>query len=89
MSIGGSARTRDGEEGTREGKKNNEQEVKENKTILKFWRVTIRGAQPSPRLYEEFCLSEGFLEASARSTGFCGLRRVLRGSAGFSEVFRG
>ena len=58
----------------------------------------MRGAQPSARLSEEICLSEGsagfsqralrgLSEGSAGSLrGVCG---VLRGSAGFSEVFRG
>ena len=55
--------------------------------LLKFRRVTIRGAQPSARLSEEICLSEGSAEVSQRALrGLCG---VLRGSVGFSEVFRG
>ena len=70
-------------------------------TVLKFRRFTIRGAQPSARLSEEICLSEGSAGVSQRALrgslrGFCGpprgcagLRRVVRGSAGFSEVFRG
>ena len=64
--------------------------------ILKFRRVTIRGAQPSARLSEEICLSEGSAgvspEGSARglSEGSAGsLRGVLRGSVGFSEGCRG
>ena len=54
---------------------------------LKFRRVTIRRAQASAGLSEEICLSEGFLEASARVS-----QRVLRGSAGFCGgrgIFRG
>ena len=47
----------------------------------------MRGAQPSARLSEEICLSEGFAGVSQRalrgSAGFCG------GPQGFSEVFRG
>ena len=66
--------------------------------LLKFRRVTIRGAQPSARLSEEICLSEGSAGVSQRALrglsggsagslrGFCG---ALRGSAGFAEVFRG
>ena len=59
--------------------------------ILKFQRVTIRGAQPSARLSEEICLSEGSAGVSPRalrglSEGSAG---SLRGSAGFSEGFRG
>ena len=42
--------------------------------FLKFRRVTIRGAQPSARLSEKICLSEGSAGVSPR---------VLRGSAGF------
>ena len=67
-------------------------------TILKFRRVTIRGAQPSARLSEEICLSEGSAGVSPRALrglsegsagslrGLCG---VSGGSAGFSEVFGG
>ena len=58
------------------------------KALLKFRRVTIRGAQPPERLSEEICLSEG---SSGVSPGFCGVspgfcggpqdfRKVLRGS---------
>ena len=55
--------------------------------FLKFRRVTIRGAQPSARLSEEICLSEGSAGVSERaprglSEGSAG---SLRGSAGFSE----
>ena len=65
--------------------------------FLKFWRVTIREAQPSARLSEGICLSEGSAGVSQRalrgslgdSEGSAGLCGVLRGSAGFSEVFRG
>ena len=51
----------------------------------KFWRVTIRGAQPSARLSEEIA-SQRALRKSLR--GLCGVSpRVLRGlsegSAGF------
>ena len=62
--------------------------------LLNFRRVTIRGAQPSARLSEEICLSEG---SAGSLRGFCGgfsegsagvSPRVLRGSAGFSEGFR-
>ena len=44
--------------------------------ILKFWRVTIRGAQPSARLSEEICLSEGSAGVSQRP-----LRGLSEGSA--------
>ena len=59
--------------------------------ILKFRRVTIRGAQPSARLSEEICLSEGSAGVSQRALrgslrGFC---RALRGSAGVHGIFRG
>ena len=55
-----------------------------------FRRVTIRGAQPSARLSEEICLSEGSAGVSERalrglSEGSAG---SLRGYAGFSEGFR-
>ena len=61
--------------------------VKRGDSILKFRRVTIRGAQPSATLFEEICLSEG-------SAGLCGVSlRVcagsLRGSAGVRGIFRG
>ena len=62
---------------------------------LKYHRVTIRGAQPSTRLSEEICLSEPSAGVSQRalrgglSEGSAGLSGVLRGSAEFSEVFRG
>ena len=51
-------------------------------------------AQPSARLSEEICLSEGFAGVSQRALrGLCGVSpRALRGSAGsagFSEGFRG
>ena len=58
-------------------------------TLLKFRRVTIQVAQPSARLSEEICLSEG---SAGSLRGFCGglsegsagvSPRVLRGSAGF------
>ena len=59
--------------------------------LLKFRRVTIRGAQPSARLSEGNLplrgLCGGLSEGSAGSLrGFCG---ALRGSVGFSEVFGG
>ena len=61
--------------------------------ILKFRRVTIRGAQPSARLSEEIYLSEGSTGVSQRPLGggrvLRGLCGVLRVSAGFSEVFWG
>ena len=48
----------------------------QNATPLKFRRVTIRGAQPSARLSEEICLSEGSAGVSPRAlrafAGFCG-----------------
>ena len=56
--------------------------------FLKLRRVTIRGAQPSARLSEEICLSEGSAGVSeraprGRSAG------SLRGSAGVRGIFRG
>ena len=59
--------------------------------ILKFRRVTIRGAQPSARLSEDICLSEGSAGVSPRalrglSEGSAG---TLRGSAGVRGIFRG
>ena len=45
-------------------------------TLLKLQRVTIQGAQPSPRLSEEICLSEVSAGVSPRV-----LRGSLRGSA--------
>ena len=58
--------------------------------VLKFRRVTIRGAKPSARLSEEICLSEGSAGVSQRARGslrgFCG---ALRGSAGVRGIFRG
>ena len=54
--------------------------------FLKFRRVTIRGAQPSVRLSEEICLSEGSAGVSRRvlqgSAGFCGVRGIFRGFSG-------
>ena len=60
-------------------------------SILKFRRVTIRGAQPSARLSEEIRLSEGSAGVSPRaprglSEGSAG---SLRGSAGVRGIFRG
>ena len=59
--------------------------------LLKFRRVTIRGAQPSARLSEEIYLSEGSAGVSQRALrGLCGVSpRVLRGSAGVRGIFRG
>ena len=59
--------------------------------LLKFRRVTIRGAQPSARLSEEICLSEGSAGVSQRaprglSEGSAG---SLWGSAGVRGIFRG
>ena len=59
--------------------------------FLKSRRVTIRGAQPSARLSEEICLSEGSAGVSQRalrglSEGSAG---SLRGSAGVRGIFRG
>ena len=59
--------------------------------LLKFRRVTIRGAQPSARLSEEIGLSEGSAGVSERaprglSEGSAG---SLRGSAGVRGIFRG
>ena len=59
--------------------------------ILKFRRVTIRGAQPSASLSEEICLSEGSAGVSPRvprglsegSAGLCG------GPRDFPRVFGG
>ena len=61
------------------------------KNFLKFRRVTIRGAQPSARLSEEICLSEGSAGVSQRalrglSEGSAG---SLRGPAGVRGIFRG
>ena len=53
-------------------------------SVQKFWRVTIRGSEPSVRLSEVICLSERFLEASAGVSS-----RVLPGSAGFCGGFVG
>ena len=55
--------------------------------LLKFRRVTIRGAQPSARLSEEICLSEGSTGVSQRA-----LRGLCEGSAGSLRgrgIFRG
>ena len=59
--------------------------------FFKFRRVTIRGAQPSARLSEEICFSEGSAGVSQRalrglSEGSAG---SLRGSAGVRGIFRG
>ena len=59
--------------------------------FLKLRRVTTRGAQPSARLSEEICLSEGSAGVSQRVLGgslrgFCG---ALRGSAGVHKFFGG
>ena len=52
--------------------------------ILKFRRVTIRGAQPSARLSEEICLSEGSVGVSQRALrgSLQGLCRVSPGLLG-------
>ena len=65
--------------------------LKDSLHLLEFRRVTIWGAQPSARLSEEICLSEG---SPGSLRGLCGvspgaLRGLSGGSAGFSEVFRG
>ena len=55
---------------------------------LKFRRVTIRGAQPSARLSEEICLSEGSAGVSPRvlrSAGFCGCPRDFQRFFGGSD----
>ena len=63
--------------------------------ILKFRRVTIRGAQPSARLSEEICLSEGSAGVSQRALrgslrGFCGVSAgFCRGPRDFPRVFGG
>ena len=58
--------------------------------FLEFRRVTIRGAQPSARLSEEICLSEGSAGVPQRalrglSEGSAG---SLRSSAGVRRIFR-
>ena len=58
--------------------------------LLRFWRVTIWGAQPSTRLSEEIYLSEGSQGPLRGSLwGFCGVTAglcgTLPGSTGFSE----
>ena len=63
------------------------QAQRRSEVLLKFRRVTIRGAQPSARLSEEICLSEGSAGISERalrglSEGSAG---SLRGSAGVFE----
>ena len=64
-----------------------------NRTLLKFRRVTIRGAQPSARLSEEICLSQGSAGVSQRalrglSEGSAGSLRGLCGvSAGVRRIF--
>ena len=59
--------------------------------LLKSRRVTIRGAQPSARLSEEICLSEGSAGVSQRAPR--GLSEAsagsLRGSARVRRSFRG
>ena len=52
--------------------------------VRKFQRVTIPRAQPSARIFEKICLSEGFLEASAGVSS-----KVLWGSAGSTEFSKG
>ena len=56
--------------------------------LLKFLRVTIRGAQASARLSEENCLSEGFLEASAGGLSE-GSARLCGGPLDFLRFPRG
>ena len=61
------------------------------RNISKVLELSIRGAQPSSRLSEEICLSEGSPGVSPRVVrgslrGFYG---ALRGSAGFRGIFRG
>ena len=63
--------------------------MQSKRSLLKFRRVTIRGAQPSARLSEEICLSEGSAGVSPRaprglSEGSAG---SLRGSAGVRGIF--
>ena len=62
-------------------------------SFFKFWRVTvtIRGAQPSTRVSEEICLSEGSPGVSQRALrGLSeGSPGSLRGSAGVRGIFRG
>ena len=53
--------------------------------VLKLRMITIQGAQFSPRLSEEICFSEGFLEATAGGLFEGSSARVLLGSAGFGE----
>ena len=59
-----------------------------NRYLLKFRRVTIRGAQPSARLSE---LSQGSAGVSQRALRrLCGVSPgALRGSAGVRRIFRG
>ena len=52
--------------------------------FLQFRRVTIRGAQPSARLSEEICLSEGSARVYQRA-----LRGLFEGSAGSLRGFCG
>ena len=69
-----------------------QRKLQNNHKILKFWRVTIRGAQPSARLSEEIWLSEGFqgpLRGSLRgfrgvSVGLCGVCGIFRNVATLS-----
>ena len=63
--------------------------AKRNSTVLEGTPMkAIRGAQPSARLSEEICLSEG--SAGVLSKGSAGsLRRALLGSAGVRGIFRG
>ena len=48
--------------------------------VKQFQKVIIGGAQPSQRLDDELCFSEGFLEASVRVS-----QRFLQGFGGFWE----
>ena len=57
----------------------------EEEQLQKFWRVIIRGAQPSPKLFKRICFSQGLSQASGGALrGFCwallgfhGIFRVL------------
>ena len=63
----------------------------ETPSNLKLRRVTMRGAQPSARLSEEICFSEGSTGVFPRALrGLSeGSARSLRGSAGVRGIFRG
>ena len=57
--------------------------------IKKFRRVTIRGAQPSARLSEEICLSEGSAGVSQSPKVLQGLSEGSAGLCGGARDFRG